>query len=43
MLLRKKPQLSDYYTPCGEMKKYEYLWIIVGLIGVCFIIKIVVN
>jgi hypothetical protein len=41
-ILRKKPQLSDYYTPSGEMKNYEYLWIIGGLIGVGFIIKFVV-
>ena len=37
--LRKKPQLSDYYTPSGEMKNYEYLWIIGGLITTGFVVK----
>ena len=37
--IRRKPQLSDYYTPSGEMKNYEYLWIIGGLITTGFVVK----
>ena len=37
--IRKKPQLSDYYKPSGEMKNYEYLWIIGGLITTGFVVK----
>ena len=37
--LRKKPELSDFYTPSGEMKNYEYLWIIGGLIVSGFAVK----
>ena len=32
--LRNKPQLSDFYTPSDKMKNYEYLWIIIGTVGV---------
>lgn len=39
VVLRKKPQLSDYYTPSGEMKNYEYLWIIGGLITTGFVVR----
>jgi len=37
--LRKKPELRDFYTPSGEMRNYEYLWIIGGLITAGFIVK----
>ena len=30
--IRKKPELKDYYTPSKEMKNYEYLWIVGGLV-----------
>jgi len=33
-----KPKLSDYYTPSEEMRKYEYLWIILGTTAVGFIV-----
>jgi len=33
-----KPKLSDYYTPSEDMRKYEYLWIIVGTTAVGFIV-----
>jgi len=36
--VRKKPQLSDFYTPSDEMKNYEYLWIMLGLTGVGVIV-----
>lgn len=37
--LRNKPKLSDFYQPSGEMKNYEYLWIIGGLITTGFVVK----
>ena len=36
--IRKKPQLSDFYTPSSEMMNYEYLWIIGGLIATGFVV-----
>ena len=39
LALRNKPKLSDYYTPSGEMRNYEYLWIIGGIIATGFIVK----
>ena len=36
--LSQKPQLKDFYTPSGEMKNYEYLWIIGGLTLTGFIV-----
>ena len=33
IVIPKKPELSDFYQPSYEMKKYEYLWIILGLSG----------
>ena len=37
--LRKKPELKDFYVPSGEMKNYQYLWIIGGLIVTGFVVK----
>ena len=37
--IRKKPQLSDFYTPSREMRNYQYLWIIGGLIVSGFAVK----
>ena len=37
--LQKKPELSDFYTPSGNMRNYEYLWIIGGLIATGFAVK----
>jgi len=30
-----EPQLSNYYQPSDEQKKYEYLFIVLGM-GACF-------
>lgn len=38
VVLAKRPQLSDFYQPSDEMKKYEYLWIILGLSGLGLVI-----
>lgn len=32
-----KPTLSQYYQPSEEMRKYEYLWIILGTSAIGFI------
>ena len=32
-----KPMLSQFYQPSEEMRKYEYLWIILGTGAVGFI------
>ncbi|WP_428746120.1 hypothetical protein [Sulfurimonas sp.] len=32
-----KPTLSQYYQPSEEMRKYEYLWIILGTTGIGFL------
>ena len=37
--LQKKPELNDFYTPNSEMRNYEYLWIISGLIATGFVVK----
>jgi hypothetical protein len=31
VVIRPKPQLKDFHNPSDEMKKYEYLWIIIRL------------
>ena len=36
--LQKRPELKDFYTPSGNMKNYEYLWIILGLSGVGLVV-----
>ena len=41
--LQKKPELKDFYTPSSNMKNYEYLWIISGLIITGFVIKYTVE
>ncbi|WP_375669909.1 hypothetical protein [Bartonella sp. CL29QHWL] len=38
IVLNKRPELSDYYQPSDEMKKYEYLWIILGMSSLGLII-----
>lgn len=37
--IRKKPVLKDYYNPSKEMKNYEYLWIIGGLVTTGVVVK----
>jgi hypothetical protein len=40
MKINKKTGLMNFYTPSQEMKKYEYLWIILGISGVGLIYAI---
>ena len=40
--IRKKPELKDFYQPSGEMKNYEYLFIIGGILGAGLLVKYMV-